>query len=135
MRGVDVANGWGSVSMLFFCNGVLMTPVICFVYSSLLVGLEEMADRFKDKPALIMFRAIGGIMLTLTLLLVGDLLSNMGVGGFCTFLFGVPIVGVHLGCIVSELISELVSFPLHVIFGNESDDDLMMVNTLRSFVC
>jgi hypothetical protein len=121
--------------MLFFCNGVLMTPVICFVYSSLLVVLEEMADRFKDKPALIMFRAIGGIMLTLTLLSVGDLLSNIGVVGFCIFLSGVPMVGVRLDCIVSELISEFVLFPLHVMFGNESEDDLMMLNTLRSFVC
>ena len=78
--GVDVASGWGSVpaSFLFvrICFAVFMIPVILSAYSNLVVNLGEMFDRSKDKPALIMVSAVVGILLTLTFLFVGGLLSN-----------------------------------------------------------
>ena len=80
VRGVDVASGWGSVPASFLsvriCVGVFMIPVILSAYSNLVVDLGEMFDRSKDKPLLIMVSAVVGILLTLTFLFVGGLLSN-----------------------------------------------------------
>jgi hypothetical protein len=50
--------------------------VILSAYSNLVVDLGEMFDRSKDKPPLIMVSAVVGILLTLTFLFVGGLLSN-----------------------------------------------------------
>ena len=133
VRGVDVASGWGSVPGSFLsdriCVGVLMIPVILSAFSNLVVDLGEIFDRSKDKPVLIMVSAVVGILLTLTLLFVGGLLSNFVVRGCCAFFTWVPEVGVHFPSIVIDLMSELVLLPLHVMIGNESDDDLMMENT------
>ena len=112
-----------------------MIPVILSAYCNLVVDLGEMLDRFKDRPALIKVSAIVGIRLTLTFLFVGEKLSNCVVRGCCAFLNMVPRVGVRLPCIVIDLMLEFALFPLHVMIGNESDDDLMMLNTRRSFVC
>ena len=117
------------------CFGVLMIPVILSAYCNLVVDLGEMFDRSKDKPALIRVSAVVGIRLTLTFLFVGDLLSNFVVRGCCAFLIVVPKVGVRLPFIVIDLMSEFALLSLHVMISNESDDDLMMVNTSRSFVC
>ena len=77
---VDVASGWGSVPASFLsvriCVCVFMIPVILSAYSNLVVDLGEMFDRSKDKPPLIMVSAVVGILLTLTFLFVGGLLSN-----------------------------------------------------------
>ena len=112
-----------------------MIPVIFSAYSSLIVDMGEMFDRSKDKPALIMLSAVVGILLTLTFLFVGGLLSNFVVGGGCAFISGLPEMSARFLSIVMDLMSELVLLPLHVMIGNESDDDLMMKNTRRSFVC
>ena len=62
VRGVEVASEWGSAPSVFFfvgvCVGVFTIPVIVSAYSILLFELGEMLDRFKDKPALIMFSTV-----------------------------------------------------------------------------
>ena len=68
------------------CVGLFMIPVIFSAYSSLVVDFGEMFDRSKDKPALIMLSAFVGILLTLTFLFVGGLLSNFVVRGGLLFL-------------------------------------------------
>ena len=139
VRGVEVAIGWGSVPFISVsvrsCVGVSIIPVIFSAYSSLVVDLGEVFDRSKDKPALIMLSAVVGILLTLTFLFVWGLLSNLVVGGGCTFFSGLPEMSARFPSIVMDLMSELVLLPLQVMIGNESDDDLMMENTRRSFVC
>ena len=108
-----------------------MIPVILSAYCNLVVDLGEMLDRSKDRLALIRVSAVVGIRLTLRFLFVGDLLSNFVVRGCCAFLSMVPRVGVRLPFIVIDVMSEFALFPLHVMIGNESDDDLTMVNTRR----
>ena len=141
VRGVEVANGWDSVPLVSVfvgccCEGVSMIPVIFSAYSSLVVDLGKLLlDRSKDKPALIMRNAVVGILLTLTFLLVGGPLSKSPVGGGRVLLSGLPELGARFLSIVMDLMSESALLPLQVIIGNESDDDLMMVNTRRSFVC
>ena len=48
---------------------------------------------------------------------------------------GFPREETRFSVILNDVMSESKLFPLQVMIGNESDDDLMMVNTLRSFVC
>ena len=90
VRGVEVAIGWSSVPFISvsvgYCVGVFIIPVIFSTYSSLVVDLGEVSDRSKDKPALIMLSAVVGILLTLTFLFVGGLLSNFVVRGGLLFL-------------------------------------------------
>ena len=109
-------------------------PVSLSAYSSLDVDLEEVFDRFKDKPALIMLIASVGSWLTLTFLYVGGPVSDR-VMGVCCVLGGCPGVDALLPSIVMDLMSEFALLPLHVVIGNESDDDLTRVNTRWSFVC
>ena len=118
-----------------FCVGVPTIPVSLSAYSSLDADLGEVFDRSKDKPALIMLIAFVGFWLTLTFLIVGGPLSNFVVGGSCVFFGGFPEVDARFLSIVMDLMSQFALLPLQVIIGNESDDDLMMVNTRRSFVC
>ena len=82
-----------------------------------------------------MLIAFVGFWLTLTFLIVGGPLSSFVVGGICVFFDGFPEVDARFLSIVMDLISEFALLPLQVIIGNEFDDDLMMVNTRRLFVC
>ena len=82
-----------------------------------------------------MFSTVVEVLLTLTFLCVGGLLGNSVVRGRCAFFTGLPKEEIRFPVIVIDLMSELELLPLHVIIGNESDDDLMMVNTCRLFVC
>ena len=104
-------------------------------YSSLGVDLGEVCDRSKDKPVLIMLIASVGFWLTLTFLIVGGPLSDCVVGGVCVLCIGCPEVDARFLSIVKDLILEFALLPLQDIIGNESDDDLMMENTRRLFVC
>ena len=117
------------------CVGVFTIPVIFSVYSNLVFDLGEMVDRSKDKPVLIMFSTVVEVSSTLTFLCVGGLLGNSVVRSRCAFFTGLPKEETHFPVIVIDLMSELELLPLHVIIGNESNDDLMMVNTRRLSVC
>jgi Ni,Fe-hydrogenase I large subunit len=48
---------------------------------------------------------------------------------------GFPIEETRSSAMLNDVVSEFKLFPLQVMIGNESDDDLMVVNTLRSFDC
>ena len=66
---------------------------------------------------------------------MGGLLGNSVVRGRCAFFTGLPREEIRFPVIVIDLMSELELLPLHVIIGNESDDDLMMVYTRQLLVC
>ena len=57
---------------------------------------------------------------------MGGLLSNVGVGVGCSVLSIVLQSRVRMVSMMKLLVPEFALLPLHVIFGNESDDDLMM---------
>ena len=64
---------------------------------------------------------------------MGGLHSDVGVGSGCFPLNYAPIKGKNV--YDEALVPEFALLPLHIVFGNESDDDLMMENILRSVVC
>ena len=48
---------------------------------------------------------------------------------------GFPREETRFSAILNDAMSESKLFPLQVVIGNESDDDLMMVNTRRLSFC
>ena len=66
---------------------------------------------------------------------MGGPLGNFVERGNLAFRMGFPREETRFSVILNDVMLESKLFPLQVIIGNESDDDLMMVNTLRSFAC
>ena len=66
---------------------------------------------------------------------MGGVLGDVGVGFGCFFLSIGPRSDVLMVFIVRPLVPELTLLPLHVMFGNESEDDRIMENIRRSVVC
>ena len=60
---------------------------------------------------------------------MGGLLGNCILGGCGASFRGLPEEDIRFPVSLSELTLELELLPLYLIIGNESDDDLMMVNT------
>ena len=66
---------------------------------------------------------------------MGGLLSDVGVGIGRFFLSIVLRSRARMVSMMKLLVPEFALLPLHVVFGNESNDDLMMENIRRSVVC